>query len=198
MSYTLDHWLGPRIKGLAPSLQSACKLVELWGWKWRERSHALLFVNETPPSALSCLTETEECFIRCPTNTRSLKITEENVLPLLSDLQVAKLSLIRTKNLRPPLTAFYSSPTVLERLRCTRYIKGHFMHFIVLSTKKGLKREQTSWIKMHKMTRNRLGNLTGKDNESRNLSEVSLFLFKSFHFRRLQKQSFHLDSPYKS
>ena len=42
---------------------------------------------------------------------------------------------------------------------------------------------------MHKMTRNRLGNLTGKDNETRNLSEVSRFLFKSFHFRRLQKQS---------
>ena len=70
--------------------------------------------------------------------TRGLKITEENVLPPLCHLQVAKLSLIRTQNLRPPLTAFYSSPTMLERLRCTRYIKGHFIHFIVLPTKKGL------------------------------------------------------------
>ena len=51
---------------------------------------------------------------------------------------------------------------------------------------------------MHKMTRNRLGNLTGKDNESRNLSEVSRFLFKSIYIRTLQKQLFHFDSPYKS
>ena len=90
------------------------------------------------PSLLSWLTETVERFIHCPTNSRGFKITEENVLPLLCHLQVAKLSLIRTKNLRPPLTAFYSSPTMSERLRCTRYIKGHFMHFIVRSTKKGL------------------------------------------------------------
>ena len=40
------------------------------------------------------------------------------------------------------------------------------------------------------MAINRRGNLTGKNNESHNLSEVSLFLFKSFHIRRLQKQSF--------
>ena len=51
---------------------------------------------------------------------------------------------------------------------------------------------------MHKMATNRCANLTGKNNESHNLSEVSLFLLKSFHIRRLQKQSFHLDSPYKS
>ena len=109
-----------------------------------EQAYALLFVNGPPPSLLSWLTETVERFIRCPTNTLGLKITEENVLPVLCHLQAAKLSLIRTKNLRPPLTAFYFSPTMLERLRCTRDIKGHFMHFIVMSTKKGLYREQTS------------------------------------------------------
>ena len=37
---------------------------------------------------------------------------------------------------------------------------------------------------MHEMTINRRGNLTGKNNESHNLSEVSLFLFKSFHIHR--------------
>ena len=62
---------------------------------------------ETPPSLLSWLTETVERFIHCPINTRGFKITEENVLPLLCHLQVAKLSLIRTKNLRPRLTAFW-------------------------------------------------------------------------------------------